>query len=127
MHRIQYAGNTFLTGSDIAIALINYAQALTFSGQSVTVEIPSIQGDGGVQRAIFLIGPSSELVSESEDSVYPDPIDLPLVIDFYERIGLLNQGHVQAGAIAMPNPHTPAVDSDDLEMPTFDDDDSLAS
>jgi hypothetical protein len=120
VHRIQYAGNSVLTGSVISIALIDYAQALTFSGQSVTVEIPSVQEDGAIERATFLIGPSSELVSESEDSSYPDPVDEPLVQEFAERVRLLNQSHVEAAAIAVPAPQEPDAAIDDLELPTFD-------
>ena len=41
MHRIHYAGTSILTGSAIAIALVDYAQALAEVGSSATVDVPA--------------------------------------------------------------------------------------
>jgi hypothetical protein len=67
MDRIHYAGSSVLTGTAIARALLNYAEALALSESSVTVDIPIRQEDGEVGRAAILIGPASQLFAESED------------------------------------------------------------
>ncbi|WP_382304282.1 hypothetical protein [Herbiconiux sp. UC225_62] len=79
MERIHYAGDSLLTGSEIARALFDYAGALARNLGSVTVDIPVRRGDGTIGRANFLIGPASQLVSESEASPYDELTDPPLV------------------------------------------------
>ena len=68
MDRIHYAGDSLLTGTEIATALLEYAQALAGAGNSDTVEIPIVRDDGSVGRANFVIGPASQLVSIVEVS-----------------------------------------------------------
>lgn len=63
MDRINYAGDSFLTGSLIARALLDYAQALAEAGSAATVEIPTIDGDGVHSRTTILVGPSSQLTA----------------------------------------------------------------
>ena len=63
MRQIHYAGEDLLTGSDIADALLAYAQALAAHGASDTVEIPVAGADGAVVSSSFLIGPASQLVA----------------------------------------------------------------
>jgi hypothetical protein len=91
MDRIKYTGNSLLTGTAIAEGLLAYAQALTRSGQSATVTIPSLQPDGSTQRAIFLIGPSSQLISESEHSDFEELVDEALVTEFTQQTQLLTK------------------------------------
>jgi hypothetical protein len=70
MQRIYYAGDRFLTGTEIARALVAYAAALAQQGSAAAVEIPirheNGEGDGVVN---FLVGPASQLVTEA---VEPD-------------------------------------------------------
>lgn len=91
MDRIKYTGNSLLTGTAIAEGLLAYAQALTRSGQSATVTIPSLQPDGSTQRAIFLIGPSSQIISESEHSDFDELVDKALVAEFTRVTQLLTK------------------------------------
>ena len=42
MDRIHYAGDSILTGTDIAHAMLEYARALAQVGSSATVEIPTV-------------------------------------------------------------------------------------
>ncbi len=113
MDRIQYSGTSVLTGSEIARALLEYAQALTMSGASTTVEVPSLKEDGSLERAIFLIGPTSQFVSETEDSDFPDVLDAKLVAHFKQETRKLGSSR----AVPSADPQYSGVDVDDLEMP----------
>ena len=79
MERIYYATDSVLTGTDIARALVLYAEALAKVGSSASVDIPTRHEDGSTGHAMFLIGPASQLVTESEDSEHPELADVELV------------------------------------------------
>lgn len=63
MRAIHYAGEDILTGTDIADAVLSYAQALAETDGSATVEIPVIGTGGQVVASTFLLGPSSQLIA----------------------------------------------------------------
>ncbi|SMH49857.1 hypothetical protein SAMN06295885_3427 [Rathayibacter oskolensis] len=91
MERIHYAGSSVLTGSAIARALVRYAEALAMRKGSMTVEIPVRRPSGGEGRASLLIGPASQLFSETEDSAYDEIVDEELVARLTgetERLGV---------------------------------------
>ncbi|QIG39469.1 hypothetical protein G5T42_08215 [Microbacterium sp. 4R-513] len=79
MDRIHYAGHSVLTGSAIARALLDYAQALAQVGGSATVDFPTLNGDGSRGRSQIVIGPSSQIISDAEESDGDDLIDGELV------------------------------------------------
>ena len=79
MEIIHYAGDSLLTGTEIARALLEYANALAKNEQSATVYIPVRHADGSIGRANFLIGPASQLVAESESSPFDEVVDPELV------------------------------------------------
>jgi len=79
MDRIHYAGDSILTGTSIARALLDYAQALAQVGASATVDVPTLNDDGSMGRSEILIGPSSQLIASAEDSGYDDVTDEELV------------------------------------------------
>lgn len=89
MHRIHYAGDSFLTGSDIARALLEYAQVLASVGQAATVEIPTLSDDGTPGRSIILIGPSSQVIAGTEDSAHPEILDPDLVASMASSVEML--------------------------------------
>ena len=60
---IVYAGEEFLTGDEIAEALLAYSRALGNEERAETVEIPVRGSDGSVVSATFLIGPASQIVA----------------------------------------------------------------
>jgi hypothetical protein len=96
MELIHYAGDSVLTGTDLAHALIDYAEALALKGSSATVEIPSRLDDGSIGTAHFLIGPASQLVSETVVTDY-DEIEAPeIVADFRRETALLGERHAVA-------------------------------
>lgn len=75
MHRVHYAGHSIVTGTAIAHALLDYAQALAEAGGSATVVIPTWHEDGSRGESEVLIGPSSQLISDAEESEFPELID----------------------------------------------------
>lgn len=79
MHKIHYAGDSIVTGSEIARALLDYAQALSQVTASATVEVPTLEEDGEHGRVELLIGPASQLVAHEVRTHEPDPVDRELV------------------------------------------------
>ena len=95
MERIHYATGSILTGTEIARALIDYAEALAKVGSSASVDIPTRHADGTEGRANFLVGPASQLVSETEDSELPELTE-PEVVEELRRATLrLADAHPQ--------------------------------
>jgi hypothetical protein len=85
MDRIHYAGDSILTGTEIAHALLDYARALAQVGSSDTVVIPTITADGQSGRSEILVGPASQLISDSDDSELDEVVDEDLVTDLRAR------------------------------------------
>lgn len=79
MRIIFYAGDEYLTGDDIADALLEYSRALGDDDRAEIIEIP-VRNDGGqVVSAKFLIGPASQIVTEAVDGRGPEVVDIELV------------------------------------------------
>ena len=89
MDRIHYAGDSVLTGSDIAAALLEYARALAERDASATIDIPNRSDDGSLGRSTFLLGPASQLVTDAEESEYDEVIDTELVLEFRRKTAAL--------------------------------------
>ncbi|RFA10242.1 hypothetical protein B7R54_14270 [Subtercola boreus] len=98
MERIHYTGGSILTGSDIARALLDYAGALAATDGSEIVDIPSLHSDGTIGRATFLIGPASQLVSETEPSDHDELVDADLVAGFRASTARLTAANVAGPA-----------------------------
>ncbi len=101
MDRIHYAGDSVLTGTEIARALLEYAQALAVADTSATVDIPVVnESDGSIGRSELLIGPASQLISDTEESPYEDAIDHKLVTWMHDEAARLRRhGSVAPGAV----------------------------
>ena len=67
MERIYYAGDRFLTGSEVSRALVEYAAALGKQGSAANIEIPVRHPDGTSGMVNFLIGPASQIATEALD------------------------------------------------------------
>ena len=75
MQRIYYAGDRFLTGTDIANALVSYAAALAQRGTAGAIEIPVRHEDDGRTGVVnFLLGPASQIVTEEVEAVDYDEV-----------------------------------------------------
>lgn len=91
MDRIHYAGDSVLTGTKIAQALLEYAQALAKTGASATVDIPTREDDGSLGRSKILIGPASQLISDAEESLDDEIVDDELVAHFERETAKLRR------------------------------------
>lgn len=69
MKRIFHPGGSIVTGSDLADAVMRYAEALSNRRETDVVDIPVISDDGSPGRAQFLIGSASQLVSVTSADV----------------------------------------------------------
>lgn len=76
MKRIFHPGGSVVTGSDLADAVLSYAEALSNRRQVDVVDIPVI-GDGDLPgRAQFLIGSASQLVSVTAEAAEIELVEL---------------------------------------------------
>ena len=91
MDRIHYAGHSVLTGTAIAQALLDYAQALAEAGGSATVDFPILNEDGSRGRSEILIGPSSQIISDAEESEHDDLVDEELVARMVDQADRLRK------------------------------------
>ena len=75
MQRIYYAGDHFLTGTEIANALVSYAAALAQRGTAGAIEIPVRHEDGGRTVVVnFLVGPASQIMTEEVEARDDDEV-----------------------------------------------------
>jgi hypothetical protein len=65
---VTYAGSEFVTGNDIAAALLGCGQALAEAGEAEAVTVPTREPDGSVGEVTVLIGPPSQMVAHDADS-----------------------------------------------------------
>ena len=63
MKRIFHSGGSIVTGSDLADAVMLYAEALGNRNETDVVDIPVVAEDGSRGRAQILIGASGQLMS----------------------------------------------------------------
>jgi hypothetical protein len=65
MQRIYYCtGTSFLTGDDIADAVLEYAWVLAQYGRFDLVRVPTRRADGSDGSSTLLVGPSSQISTE---------------------------------------------------------------
>lgn len=101
MQTIIYGGDTYLTGDDIADALLAYGRALGEEERAELVEIPVQEPDGAVVTAKFLIGPASQIVAKEVPGGGPELEDPELV----DRLRTLTRGveSPMAAPVEMPD------------------------
>jgi hypothetical protein len=113
MDRLHYAGTSVITGTAIAEALLDYAQALAQANGSSTVRIPTLNEDGSRGRSEILVGPSSQFISKAEASERQEPTDENLVAYLHaEAVGLRAHGVSPSTAVISATP--PDTDWSDL-------------
>jgi hypothetical protein len=116
MQRIHYAGGELLTGTDIADAIVDYAAALAGRRTAASIDIPVRTATGGVARAHLLIGPASQLVSESVESEFEELTDEELVGRLRSATIALSGTRPLVGGSAAEDEIDDA-DTDELEWP----------
>jgi hypothetical protein len=83
---VIYAGEQYLTGDEIAHALVDYSQALAENDTAESVTIPIREPDGSGGTAVFLVGPASQIVVKSVTSGQEELIDVDTVEEIRARI-----------------------------------------
>jgi hypothetical protein len=63
MKQVTYAGTTFITGTDIADALVVLATALGRHGGAAAVRVPAVDERDGAQSLDIVFGSSNNLVA----------------------------------------------------------------
>jgi hypothetical protein len=91
MQIIHYGEATYVTGDDIAHAVIEYAKALARAESSDTVVVPFRRADETDGRLELLIGPASQMVLEHADAEGEEILDSRLVEDIVRRIRVLTE------------------------------------
>jgi hypothetical protein len=112
MERIHYADDSVLTGTDIAQGLLRYGAALARRGSSATVDIPIRKPDGTIGHASFLLGPASQMISETEESPYEEIVDPALLEQFDTEIGRL----ANPQAVTADQPKAGEFPAEDLDF-----------
>lgn len=85
MKVIIYAGSEFVTGDDIAAALLEYSESLGEAHSAHIVEIPVRERDGSTVPAAFLVGPASQIVIKAAPDGTPE-LTSPEVVAKLERM-----------------------------------------
>lgn len=115
MDRIHYAGDSFLTGTDIAHALLEYARALAQVGSSDTVEIPTLTEDGEPGRSEILVGPASQVISSLEELELEEVVDRELVARLQEMTANLERFGTSSPGASIQGEHEQPVGWSDFE------------
>ncbi|MDN3494793.1 hypothetical protein QL996_02540 [Planococcus sp. APC 4015] len=79
MKKIIYAGDTLITGDDIAAAVLRSGKALAEVGAAEMVEIPVMDDGGELHVVTLLIGPSSQIVVSDVATGHPELVDEAVV------------------------------------------------
>ena len=108
MKRIYHPGGSIVTGSDLADAVMLYAEALSNRRETDVVDIPVIAADGAHGRAQFLIGSSSQLVSVTSADGESELTETATTQALHDK--------VRAGSVSAPVAWTGAA----LGSPQFD-------
>lgn len=85
MKRIFHPGGSVVTGSDLADAVMEYAESLSGRSQVDVVDIPVLTDSGLPGRAQFLIGASSQLVSVTSEPILRELIESGTTEDLRRR------------------------------------------
>jgi hypothetical protein len=112
---VHYAGHSVVTGTAIAEALLDYAQALAQVKGAATIQIPTVHDDGSPGRSEILVGPSSQLMSDAEESEFEEVTDEALVSYLHHEAVNLRAHGLPSGIAAIPE-MGPARDWPDFEL-----------
>jgi len=80
---LTYAGGEYLTGDEIAAAVLDLGEALAEVGTASTVEIPIIVEGGERVSATFLVGPASQIVATQAKESGQELVDRGVVEELH--------------------------------------------
>jgi hypothetical protein len=100
MKRILYAGGSFLTGDDIADAVLDYAAELANAGKAAKLVVPALDLEQQPEVVSLVVGPSSQLLAEPvsmghelDDDVFTGALHLRTRL-LREKSGMVDGGDV---------------------------------
>ena len=104
MKVLIYAGSEFMTSDAVAVALLQYSEALAENQEAATIELPIVEPGGKLTTAEFLVGPASQIVSKDIDTDLEEP-HAPQVVEHLRAMTrhLRPEGSVES--------ETPAADA----------------
>ncbi|WP_223622432.1 hypothetical protein [Microbacterium sp. EST19A] len=108
MQLIMYGGEEFLTGDEIADALLAYGRALGQEERAEIIEIPVREEDGSILTAKFLIGPASQIVAKDVRDRGPELEDHELVVRLKDLTRAVESP--TAGPLEMSPDDVPEID-----------------
>lgn len=79
MKSLFYAGTEFVTGDEIADALLECSAALAEARLAESIDIPVREADGSRGEATFLIGPASQVVAKDIPGAAEELVDADVV------------------------------------------------
>ncbi|MCU1569373.1 MAG: hypothetical protein JWR33_114 [Naasia sp.] len=108
---MTFADKDLLIGDEAAMVLLEYAAALSRSGQADTVTLQAYSGDGDEVEASFLLTQGTPIMAETSHNKLPEP-DNAGAIEYMQR-GLMR--------LSSPSPVMPEHDAmpdnyEDLEL-----------
>jgi len=81
MKRVTYSGLAFATGTEVALALTEYATVVGRIGTPVAVEVPVQEENGTIGSRIMMLNPTTQFaiddidgVSSEEDELHRFPV-----------------------------------------------------
>ncbi len=80
---LTYAGAELMTGDAIAVAVLEYCAALAEEVAAETLEVPILHVDGTPGTATLLVGPTSQMVAQSVDTLW-DELEDPAALAHLE-------------------------------------------
>ncbi|PPF46755.1 hypothetical protein C5B85_00205 [Pseudoclavibacter sp. AY1F1] len=110
MDQLHYAGGVYFTSTKIARELVGYAAALAEVHQASVVEIPVRHSDGTANVLSVLVGPSSQIATETVDTELPEFDDSEALANFRRlRAALADEVSVPEGLVEEGSSNDPRV------------------
>ena len=110
MDKLHYAGGVYLTSTKIAKELVGYAADLAEARRAGVVEIPVRHADGSANVLSVLVGPSSQIATETVSTGVPEFDDSEALANFAELRGALSgEGSKPEELVDDGSPNDPRV------------------
>jgi hypothetical protein len=102
MKQITYAGKSFVTGTDLADAVMRLTAALGLSSETAGVTIPAMDENGHITTADLVLGPATEVLAIAIESDQEEIVDENVVAQLDERTRQLEPTRTVASADPLP-------------------------
>ena len=102
MKQITYAGKSFVTGTDLADAVMRLTAALGLSHETAGVTIPAMDENGHITTADLVLGPATEVLAIAIASDGEEIVDAQIVAGLDERTRVLAPARTVASTEPLP-------------------------